>query len=219
MKMKTGIVAVLFSLGLSSAALCQSPGNSQVDYVCPVNMQKQYLAMPNTFLSIGLGMGGYYPYTGAAFVENPTVSLMCDHTIFKHIGPGKINAGVVLAYTSIYSNYTDYFTNYNYQQRWDYYILGTRFTYNIQPFIGKNIETYAGIMAAYYITTFRFASNDPNYAEPNDPGYSLKYSNSPNFFSPGVFIGFRSWFNTHSSIWLELGYGYTSVNFGASYRI
>ncbi len=217
MNLKTGIIIVLLSMGTGSVALCQSYNNSGTDYVRPVSQQTQ--TIPNTYLSFGLGMGGYYPYTGASYVENPTISLMCDHTIFKHVGPGQVNVGGVLAYTSIYSNYTDYITNYNYEQRWDYYVFGTRFTYSLEPFNNKNMETYATVMVAYYLTTFKFASDDPNYAEPNDPGYSLKYGNVSNFFSPGIFLGFRSWLSPRSSIWLELGYGYTSVNFGASYRI
>lgn len=219
MKMKTGIVAILLGLGASSAALCQSQDNSQVDYVNPISLNASATNVPTTFLSMGLGMGGYYPYTGAAYVENPTISLMCDHTVVKRLGPGKLNMGGIMAYTSIYSNYTDYYTNYDYEQRWNYYIFGGRVTYNVQPFSGKNMDMYAGVMAAYYITTFSFASDDPNYAEPSDPGYSLKYGQASNFFSPGVFVGFRTWLNTHSSLWAEAGYGYTTFNFGVSYRI
>ena len=41
------------------------------------------------------------------------------------------------------------------------------------------------------------------------PGIRLA-NHSPNFISPSVFAGVRSWISPHSSVWLELGYGYTA---------
>lgn len=218
MKFKTTIFILFITLAISSLGIAQSAENNPIDYVRPFTEQP---ATPtNNILSFGFGMGGYYPYTGTTYVENPNLTLYYDNPVFKNMGPGIVSLGGMLSYKSIYSTYTDYYSGYNYQQRWDYFITGARVSYSLRPFPNnENIETYAGGMVAYYITTFKFESNDPNSSEPTDPGYSLKSNNSPNFFALSIYAGVRSWFNNHTCVWLELGYGYSSLAFGVSYRI
>ena len=183
------------------------------------SVNERSVSSTNSILSFGFGMDGYYPYTGTNYVSNPNLTLIYENTLFKHLGPGKLSLGALASYKSIYSSYTDYYSGYNYQQRWNYYLIGARVSYNIKPFNNKGIETYAGGMVAYYITSFKFNSNDPNSSEPSDPGYFLTANDSPNFFALSIFAGVRSWFNNHTCVWLELGYGYSSLSFGVSYKI
>lgn len=212
-----GIFILSISLAACSTAIAQSTDDTQYNYVRLQTESSSPAA--GTILSLGLGFGGYYPNTPAIYVENPNITISGERTVVNNAGPGKVNLEALLSYKSIYSGYTDYYTGYDYEQRWDYYILGTRLSYHIEPFGNKKMELYAGVMAGYYITSFKFTSNDPDYAEPTDPGYSLKFGNSPNFFAPGIFAGIRSWITRHSSVWIETGYGFTSVSFGASYKI
>lgn len=191
--------------------------NIQSDYVRPQNNQVPLESA--TLLSLGLGFGGYYPVPAAMYIENPSVSLSTERVVVKHAGPGTLNLEGMLAYKSIYSGYTDYYTGYNYEQHWNYYIVGTRLSYHLKSFSNKKMEPYAGIMLGYYINAFKFTSNDPDYAEPSDPGYSLKFSGTANLFAPSVFAGVRSWISKRSAIWIEAGYGYSSIAFGASYKI
>jgi len=213
MKFKTGIFILLISFAFVSLGIAQSTD----DYVRPENQHNS--ATTNSILSFGFGMGGDYPYTGTNFVENPNLSLYYENCILKNAGPGNVVIGGIASYKSIYSSYSDYYSGYSYEQRWNYYILGTRLSYHIKPFANKSIETYAGGMIAYYITTFKFTSNDPNYADPADPGYFLTANSYPNFFAFSIYAGVRSWFNSHASVWFELGYGYSSLAFGVSYKI
>lgn len=217
MKLKTGFLVFFFGTAAFSACIAQSADNLS-SYVRPA--QQATPATPNiTTLSLGLAFGGYYPYAGATYVENPGVTLMGETAIFKHVGPGSIDLGGLLSYKSIYSSYSDFYTNYDYEQRWNYYIFGGRLSYHINPFANKSIETYAGFMLGYYLTTFTFNSDDPNYAAPTDPGYGLNFNNYPSFYALSVYMGLRSWVTSHSSVWIEVGYGYTSLAFGVSYKI
>lgn len=177
-------------------------------------------SISSNILSAGFGIGGQYPYMGTTSEETPNLSLLYQNTIVKHVFLGNISLGGLFSYKSIYSDYQDNSATYTYKQRWDYFIIGSRISYHIAPFpANKNIEFYGGAMAAYYITTFKFITNDPNYSEPGDPGYSLTINSSPNFFSLSIYTGIRSWVTSHSSIWIEVGYGYTSMAFGVSYKV
>jgi hypothetical protein len=218
MKLKQTIFITSFTLASASLVMAQTTdGATSPDYVRPPIEQPRPVS--NNVISFGFGMGGYYPYTGTNYVSNPNLTLQYENTLFGHAGPGKVNVGALLSYKSIYSSYTDYYSGYNYQQRWNYYIIGSRVSYHLIPFFNKSLETYAGGMIGYYITAFKFNSNDPNTSEPSDPGYFLTGNNSPNFFALSVFAGVRSWFNNHTCVWVELGYGYSSLAFGVSYKI
>jgi len=214
MKFKTPLFILLISFAWSSVLMAQSETNSDDSYIRPPTSFHG-----NSVLSIGFGMGGYYPYTGTSAIESPNVTLSYEKAVFKNVGPGRIDLGALASYKSIYSSYMTYYGDYNYTQHWKYFILGTRVSYHINPFINKNIELYAGGMVAYYITVFNFTSNDPNTSDPADPGYSLTANHSPNFFALSVFSGIRSWISPHSGVWFELGYGYTTMAFGISYKI
>lgn len=216
MNFKRVILAAFLALAASPVVYAQS-ADSSINYVRP--QTEQTTASSHTVLSLGLGFGGYYPYTAAIYEENPNLTLMVRHALFNHVGPGHIAIEGLVSYKSIYSGYTDTYTNYYYEQRWNYYIFGGRLSYHVSPLGSKKIDMYAGVMEAYYLTKFKFSSNDPDFSDPADPGYSLKYSYSPNFFAPSVFLGIRSWVTNHSSVWMEIGYGYTSVAFGASYKL
>jgi hypothetical protein len=218
MDFKKRTFTLLTGLLSTLSIMAQYADNSQYNYVNPDS--KKITTTTNSILSFGFGVGGNYPYSGITYVENPNITLSYENTTFKHVGPGSINLGELLSYENIYSGYTDYGTGYNYVQHWSYYILGTRISYHLNPFpTNKNIELYAGAMFGYYITTFKVTSTDPDYSEPGDPGYYLTPDNYPDFIALSTFVGARSWFNSHGSVWLEVGYGYTSLAFGVSYKI
>lgn len=217
MKLYKTIVIILLSFSSASAIMAQSAGNANDLYVRPGDASPQAY---NNIISLGFGVGGYYPYMGTTSVESPNISLLYENTILNHAGPGNISIGGLLSFKTIYSNYLGYNDNYNYIQRWDYYIIGTRASYHIAPFYNKHIEFYAGAMIAYYITNFKFSSNDPEVSNPGDPGYGLTLdNNSPDFFSLSIYAGIRSSITQHSGVWIEMGYGYTSLAFGVSYKI
>jgi hypothetical protein len=208
------LIKTTFLLLLSMATVSAVVAQSEDSYVRPNSSFTS-----NSILSAGFGMGGYYPYTGTSAIESPNITLNYQRALFKNAGPGTIDLGALASYKSIFSSYMTYYNDYSYTQHWKYYILGTRLSYHVNPFNNKKIELYAGGMVAYYITVFNFSSNDPNTSDPADPGYALTTANSPNFFALSIFGGIRSWISPHSGVWLELGYGYTTMAFGVSYKI
>ena len=209
------IVSVALSFTLSTTA--QTAGNNNYSYVNPE--EQAPTPTNNNFLSFGFGVGGYYPYSGPIYTSGPSLSLYFDNTTFKHIGPGYITLGGLFSYKQIATGYTNYNAIYNYYQSWSYYIIGARTAYHIFPFNSKFIDIYGGGMIGYYITGFKFTSNDPYYSEVTDPGNYLSVNHYPNFFACSVFAGVRSWFNNNGCIWADIGYGYTSINVGFSYRL
>ncbi len=209
---------LLVSMAMAFVCLAQTEDYNPYQYTRPESGNQTSYSNLNNVLSFGFGIGGYYPYNGVYYQENPGVILSYDHTILKHAGPGIVSLGAVVSYKQIYSPYMDYTTGYTYTQNWDYYIVGARAIYCLTSFPGNIIEPYAGAMLAYYITNFKLTSTDPNYSEPGDPGYYLFTSDYKNFFAPGIFAGIRSRFNKRESFWIEVGYGYTSMAFGMSYK-
>jgi hypothetical protein len=217
MDFKKAVFTAIFGLLGLSACMAQYTDTNQYDYVRPQN-EKNPAGLINTF-SIGFGTGGDYPYYGAYYVESPSIILSYENTIIRHFGPGEVNLGALASFKQIASNYEDYSNGFSYIQRWDYYLLGARLVYHLTDFPSRLIEPYAGLMIAYYLTEFKFSSNDPDYSEPGDPGHDLLPNKYPSFFSPSIFAGVRSRFSNRGSTWLEAGYGYTSIAFGLSYKI
>jgi hypothetical protein len=211
MNFKKGIFILLLSFTGISACM------AQYDYVrpLPVSSSGNY---NNTF-SFGFGMGGYYPYAGPSYASTPNLSAYFDRVVFKHVGPGNVSVGGMFSFKQVSTEYTNYNTTYNYIQEWNYYIIGARAAYHLNDFPFRNCNPYAGAMIAYYITGFTFTSNDPNSGEPNDPGYYLTPDTYPNFFAASVFAGISSTIGSRTCVWIEAGYGYTSLAFGASYKL
>ena len=211
------IFIAILCLTITLNGLAQTADNNTYIYVNPESVS--IAPVKNNLLSFGFGVGGYYPYSGPAYSASPNLSIYFDNTTFKHIGPGSITLGAMFSYKQISTGYTDYNGSYTYYQSWSYYIFGARTAYHVFPFNSKFIDIYAGGMAGYYITGFKFSCDDPNYREGSDPGNYLSINHYPNFFAFSVFTGIRSWFNSKGCIWADVGYGYTSINIGFSYKI
>jgi hypothetical protein len=217
LRMKKLILIVFIGFGAISACYAQNADSNRYEYVRPPSNQN--FDNLNNAISLGLGIGGYYPYKGLYYAESPNISLFYERSVLKHLVPGNITLGILASFKQINSSYEGYYTGYNYQQNWSYYTLGVRTTYRIINFPLNNIDSYAGGMAAYYITAFKFTSTDPDYNEPNDPGYYLTPNNYPNFFAFSVFAGVQSKFSNRGYIWGEVGYGYTTLAFGIRYML
>ncbi len=217
MKLKRAIFILLIGLTPTLSGLCQTTDNKNYTYVDPEDTKPETGSI-NLF-SFGFGAGGYYPYEGPAFTATPSLSFYFDNTTFKHVGPGNITLGVLFSFKQIATGYSDYNGIYNYYQEWNYYIFGTRAAYHLTPFESKKFDVYAGGMLGYYLTKFKFTSNDPYYGRVDDPGNYLSVNHYPNFFAASIFAGVRSWFNNSGCVWADIGYGYTTFNFGFSYKL
>ncbi len=211
-----------FFLVLVTALLSGNKGIAQTeindDYYKPAKSRPVYSESSNLIYA-GIGEGGYYPYSGLRYTQKPNITLIYERVIFKHLGPGTLNAGPLLSFKNIASQYLDYNTGFKYEQRWNYYHIGARLAYNLHIFPGNSIVPYAGAMIGYYITDFKFSSNDPNYSDPTDPAYYLTTNRYPDFFAMSILAGIRSTMGYHTSVWLELAYGYSSVSFGVCYSL
>jgi hypothetical protein len=205
---------LLLFAGLLSASFAMAQTSAYADYVRPEN--ETSVSAPNN-ISFGLGLGGYYPYSGAFYGQTPSLILMYDKTALKHVGPGTINIGAVLSYKRISSDYQYQYGGYTYLQEWNYYTLGLRCSYHFQIASMHGFEPYTGIMGGYNIVGFDFKSNDPNSSEPYSPGYYLEQNSYPDYFSFSIFAGASDKISNKVSVWLEIGYGYISSAFGVRY--
>ncbi len=217
MNFKKRVLTGFIGLATVSTLQAQSVDSSRNEYVRPVSEQAK--AVTSHCISFGFGIGGYYPYEVLSMVASPGLTIFYDNTILKHVGPGNISIGAFFSYKQTASSYMGYSNTYNYEQIWNYYVPGARIAYHIPNFPFKSVEIYAGAGAAYFISRFKFTSTDPNTNEPSDPAYYLTPNIYPNYFSPTLFAGVRSHVGNHASVWLELGYGVSTLSVGVSYKI
>src|SRR5580693_919115 len=127
--MKKWVLILFIGFAAIFACSAQSADSNRYNYVRPLSHQN--FDNLNNAISLGFGVGGYYPYKGLYYSESPNISLSYERTVLKHFGPGNITLGAMASFKQINSSYTGYNTGYNYQQNWNYYVIGSRVTYYI----------------------------------------------------------------------------------------
>ncbi len=170
-------------------------------------------------ISLGVGIGGAYTYYGDGYTSTPNFVISYDNGTFGNVGPGTISLGALFAYKGIAYSYTDFYSRYNYDQKWNYYILGVRSAYHLSIPSVPRFDPYIGIMLAYYDISYKETSTDPFFNVPGSP-YYYYYSNSyASYMAFSLYIGARYFVSDHIGFWLELGYGYSNAALGISFKL
>ncbi|MEO6883964.1 MAG: hypothetical protein ABI199_08060 [Bacteroidia bacterium] len=174
-------------------------------------------------INLGVGFGGEYTYFGAGYSATPAISVSYEQGIWPNIGPGTISLGGLFAYKGIsYSNnFQDWdgngiWQNYTEKDSWTYYIIGLRAAYHLKTKNDK-FDPYAGLMIGYYHTSYSYTNTDPNYGHPGYYGYNTTAQSYSSYVTPSFFIGARYMFSNFG-IFGELGYGYSNLTLGLSYK-
>ena len=207
------IKIISIALAFTVSALCMS-----------FNANAQAFDQGTNVINLGVGLGGNYAYYGSGYSQSPALSISYEKGIWPNIGPGTISLGGLLAYKGISwtNNFQDWNNNgnpqnYTQKESWTYYIIGVRGAYHLKTKNDK-FDPYAGLMLAYYNTSYSYTNTDPNYGHPGYYGYNAVNSSYPGYVGMSFFVGARYLFSTNFGVFGELGYGYSNLTIGLSYK-
>ena len=102
---------------------------------------------------------------------------------------------------------------------WRYWVLGFRGAYHLIVPGAPRFDPYAGIMLGYYFLDYSFTTDNPDYRTPGNPGYVYYTATYPDYFYPSLFLGARYKLSHTVALWGELGYGYSALTLGASFKL
>ena len=163
--------------------------------------------------NVSLGLGNSVTGFGLGL---PPVSLAVDYGIIDNLIMGENGSIGIGGYFGCATNGKryDYF-GYSYKARYTRMAFGVRGTFHYQ-FLDK-LDTYAGLMLGLYTYSWKY-----DFSDSFDPYYDYYYgpnnSNSSDFaFS--AFVGARYYFNDNFGVNTEIGYGFTYLSAGLTYRI
>ena len=204
-------LAIITALFISTNSFAQQ--NSGSDN--PVTFAKG----DNVF-NLGVGIGGAYSYWGDGYSETPNFILSYENGTFGNVGPGTISLGGLVSYKGISYDWNGGGRNdYNYSEKWNYWIIGFRSAYHWNFTTSSKFDPYVGLMLSYYVISHSFSSNDPYYNQPGNPGYYYYYNNYPSYLGLSLFIGARYYLSSKIGLWAELGYGYTTLALGVNFKL
>lgn len=141
-------------------------------------------------INAGIGFGGQYgSYTTSS--QSPVYSINYERGVWDVPGPGVVSLGAYLGHK------TYKYTNDN---KWSYTIVGIRGAYHYNGLDVKNLDVYAGVMAAYNILSY---SGTGSYG--NEFGFT-------------GFLGGRWFFTDNIAVFVEAGYGVSNLSAGVSFK-
>jgi len=216
MKTKRAItgLSLLFAglLGITQVAVGQSSSSSSL----PSNTNA--FGKGTNVINLGVGIGGDYTYFGSGYSSTPNIVLSYENGTFGNVGPGTISLGGLLSYKGISYDYTEPYSGYTYNQNWNYYIIGFRSAYHWNFTSNDHFDPYVGLMLAYYDISYKYTTNDPYYNQAYDPYYA-SYSNTySSYVAFSLYLGARYYFSNSVGVWAELGYGYSTLSLGVSFK-
>jgi hypothetical protein len=170
--------------------------------VCGANSglraQEYVILQGDKIVNVGMGVGSYFG--GANYsVTIPQMSGSFEYCLKDDLfGESAIGIG---GYTSYTANKLKH--NSNDGVDYSYFVLGARLHYHYQ-FVDR-LDTYAGVMYGYKaISASRYGGYDGDLVAGK--------------FIPALFIGGRYYLFSGFSLFAELGYGVSALEFGLSFK-
>lgn len=194
-----------------------TPSFAQQDKAANPN---QSFSKGDNLLGIGVGIGGQYSnIVGSGYTQTPNFVVTYENGTFGPVGPGTISLGGLVSYKSFGYKYTYPYSGYNYSEKWTYWIIGLRSAYHWNFTRNSKNDPYAGAMLAYYYLGYSFTTNDPYYKTPGDPFYNTYNTNYNSYLALSLYVGWRYYLGSKAALWAELGYGYTNLAIGVSFKL
>jgi len=153
-------------------------------------------------LGLCVGFGVDYDYYGSV-TNVPAIALIYDQGIIdRHVGPGTIGIGGMIAYKTAYYKYDGY------KASWNNYVIGIRGTYHLTMLKDKNnkFDPYAGIVLGIRIDRYHDSYYDTYGSDP--------YNYNSAYPVVGAFIGAKYNFTPHFGAFAELGYDISFFRIG-----
>jgi hypothetical protein len=103
---------------------------------------------------------GSFVYTSDATSTVPPLSIAYDFGYNENI-----SFGGLLSYTASKYEWNSSYYNYGYKDTWSYIVIGARGAYHYDLLHNSNVDTYAGLMLGYNISSFSETTtgNTPSY--------------------------------------------------------
>ena len=176
---------------------------------CPAFGYSQSFDIGDNVLGLSFGIGGHYTASGSGYTsQSPAMGAFYEKGMPWQAGPGTIGLGGYVGYKGL--RYKSIRFPYTYDWRWNYTIVGVRGAYHYE-FV-DNLDTYGGLMLAYYAVGF----SDRSFGE---TGYPYLYTGgSASGFDLSIYLGGRYYFSERFGALLELGYGIAYMNLGITYK-
>lgn len=159
----------------------------------------------NFAVNAGIGIGSLGAVYGNTVI--PPISATVDYAL--PIGKLPFSFGALIGFTSSNYKYVDSLGTYGYG--YSIIAIGARAGYHFN-FDVKNLDTYAGMMLGYYIVS----------ASSTGTGYYASTTNSSaagGAFGWGTYIGARYFFTPNIGAFAELGYGFTYLTGGVTFKL
>lgn len=164
--------------------------------------------------NVSIGLGNNASGFGMGF---PPVSLAVDYGIVDNLIMGENGSIGIGGYFGFATNGERYdLFGYSYKARYTRMAFGVRGTFHYQ-FLDK-LDTYAGLMLGLYTYSWKY-----DYSGSYDPYdyyyYGLNNNSNSSDFAFSAFVGARYYFNDNLGVNAEVGYGFTYLSAGITYRI
>ncbi len=187
--------------------------------------QAQSFDVGTNAVNLGIGLGGTrYSYINSyndRYTISPTLCGSFERGVTE-LGPGVLGIGGFLARKSVKYEYMSPASwsggyAYNYDQRWSNTVIGLRGSWHYNEWHGSDrFDLYGGVMLGYNIGSYKDKSTRTRNGVTE--AYNENYSYSTSFVTWSTYLGGRYFFSDNVGAYLELGYGMTYLNLGATLK-
>lgn len=190
--------------------------------MAPLRSIAQSFDKGTTAINLGLGLGGSrYSYLSSYndnYSVSPTFNASVEHGV-GYLGDGVVGLGGFFGQRSVGYEYTSQVgsTTYNYDRKWTNTVVGLRGSFHYNDWHGNDkLDLYAGLMLGYNIGGYKDKSTrttngvTTTYDETNRNNYS--------FVTYSTYVGGRYFFTEKIGAYLELGWGVSAINLGATLK-
>ena len=169
-----------------------------------ISAQESSFQQNDNVVSLGVGAGGtlYSGYVWKGYSKLPTFSLTYERCILGNLfnEQSALGVGGIVGYTSAKYDYSGWgWTSTD-------IMIGARGAFHY-AFIDR-LDTYAGLNVGYNINSWKWRGT----------GYETHHTTGSSALSYAFFAGARYYFTNSIGVYAELGYGYTLVNAGLTFK-
>lgn len=159
-------------------------------------------------VSAGIGLGSsILSYSGTS--QTPAISLQYERGVWDVGGPGVISLGGYAGFKGY--KYSGKYGSYNFEQKWNYTVIGVRSAYHYNGLKADKVDLYGGVMLSYNILKYSYTDNSGQgvYSGAGSYGSAAGFS---------IYIGGRYFFTDNLAAFMELGYGVAYLNLGVALK-
>jgi hypothetical protein len=193
-----------------------------ISAVAPTSLHAQSFDKGTTAINLGIGLGGYrYGYLNnynSNYNVSPTINASVEHGV-GYLGDGVIGIGGFFGQKSVSYKYTSQIgsSTYNYDRKWTNTVVGLRGSFHYNEWHGNDkLDLYAGLMLGYNIGGYKDKST--RTVNGVTTTYDETFQNNYSFVTYSTYVGGRYFFSEKVGAYLELGWGVSAINLGATLK-